>query len=257
MLARRVTACRSPALATGALAILLLSAASAYAQDARPQASGRSDPYVAVEMMLSPNGTWDGSGGAAGSGRVDIVTSASRQLLSSYGGRAKYVHPLGGYFALGGILATQSWGWHEFVYDERLNEVDTGMGRNIMLDFGVAPQARLPIAENFELFIEVPVGAAFNFLNTRRRAFLRAPTFAVPVEPISPGLGFTIGLVLGGRYVLSRHVGLLADIGLVHHRFSHSTKLPGNLPDGEPSGATVSNAFELTQLLISAGVFLR
>jgi hypothetical protein len=251
-----VTACGSLVLAIAAFAFPFLVIASACAQSAHTQPSDRNAPYVAVELMLSPNGTWDGSGGTAGSGRVDIVTSASQQLLLSYGGRAQYAHPLGGYFAFGAILATQSWGWHEFVYDQYLDEVDAGMGRNIMLDVAVAPQARLPIGENLELFLDLPIGAAFDFLNSRRRAFLRAPTFAVPVEPVSPGVGFTIGLLLGGRFVLSRHVGLLADIGLVHHGFSHSTKLPGNLPNGEPSGATVSNAFELTQLVISAGVFL-
>jgi hypothetical protein len=177
----------------------LLYAAPALAQEAQSQ----DESYFALELVL-------GVGGEAeleveipglGDGTVDA------DLEASFGGALSWMSPLHRYFVLGAQLGLMSW------------TVEDADDRNLLTDLVLVPQGRLPVSDDLELTLSVPVGLVVDFWGGDE--FSAAGVMA----DVSPGFGFEIGFLLGVRYAVSSSVGLLARLGYVMHSFTHEAEV--------------------------------
>lgn len=177
---------------------LLAHAAPALAQEARSQ----DDSYVAIELLLGVGGEADlgfDVAGFSGSGDVD--------LDPSFGGALSWMHPLHRYFVLGVQLGALSW------------EFENAGDRNLLIDVLAVPQGRLPINDELELTLSLPLGLVVDFWGGD--SFQAGAVMA----DVAPAVGFELGLLLGLRYAVSNDVGLLARLGYVMHSFTHEIEV--------------------------------
>ena len=202
---------RFPLLQLALLATLGL-ASVAHAQEARAQ----DDSYVALELRLGVGGEADGEFNVGG---VDV--SGEADLEASFGGGLAWMSPLHRYFVLGAELGVLSW------------EAEGANDRNLLLDLALVPQGRLPVSDDAELTLSVPVGLVVDFWGGDELSGFGASA------DVSPGFGFEIGFLLGVRYAVSTDVGLLARLGYVIQSFSHEV-------EGQVGGATASFDFDLS-----------
>jgi len=217
--------------------VCLLVSTTAAAQ----QTESRDDPYGLVKLLLGVAGSVSSSGGSANVGGVTATstgTSASDDLRLTFGGGAQYMHPLHRYFVLGGLFSVQSW--------QSRGQHNAGNGRSLMLDLDVVPQGRLPITNDIELYIGLPIGLTVDFLNGPT-----AMAAGVNVSGKDTAVGFNFSAVFGARFALSKSVGLLAEVGYVLHSFSHDIKVTAPIV----GTVTASAHLPLEQLALNAGVF--
>jgi hypothetical protein len=201
----------------------LLVCVPAHAQEARSQ----DDSYVALELLL-------GVGGEAEleievPGVVDVTGDAD--LEASFGGALSWMSPLHRYFVLGAQLGVLSW------------TVEDADDRNLLTDLLLVPQGRLPVSDDLELTLSVPVGLVVDFWGGDD------VNAGAVMADLAPAFGFEIGFLLGLRYALSPSVGLLARLGYVMHTFTHEAEL--ETPVGD---ATQDLGISLGQPRIQLGV---
>lgn len=202
----------------------LLSVAGAHAQDV-------DDPYFAAKLLL----------GVAGEGEIEIdgvPGEGEGDLELSYGAGLQYQNPLHDYFSLGGQLALRSW---------QSEAGDTANSdRNLLLDISVVPAGRYAVKPEIELYLAIPVGLSLDFWGDDGFAAGNAAS-----AEVSTGVGFNLGFMVGGRFLLGDDVGLLAELGYQLHSFSHEV-------DAMAAGVSVSPEFDVSlgQFAINLGVFL-
>lgn len=208
---------------------------------ARAQESQRrDDPYFALKLMLGLGGTVS-TGGAnvtVAGATISGNGSASDNLRPTFGGGVQYMHPLHRYFALGGVLAAQSW-------QSRAGD-DANASRNLMFDLSIVPQGRLPISDSIELYLALPIGLSLDAWN---EASVSAAGVTVNADH---ALGLNLSLLAGARFALSKSVGLLLELGYTMHSFSHDVhvQIPNVL------GVTVASVdLTLEQVALNFGVF--
>jgi hypothetical protein len=188
----------------------------AEAQQARAQDEG----YVAIELLL-------GLGGEAGveTTVAGVTVDAEGDLELSFGGALSYMHPLHRYFVLGVQLGVLSW------------EAEVSSDRNLLIDLAIVPQGRVPLSDEVELTLSVPVGPVVDFWGGDELS-VQAPGGGVSAD-IPPGFGFEIGFLLGVRYAVSTDVGVLARVGYVLQSFSHAVEV-------QAFGMTASQDFDIS-----------
>ena len=176
----------------------LLAAAPAHAQEAQSQ----DDSYFALELLLGVGGEAEVEvdvAGFSGTGEAD--------LEASFGGALSWMSPLHRYFVLGAQLGVLSW------------TVENADDRNLLTDLLLVPQGRLPVSDDLELTLSVPVGLVVDFWGGD------AVGAGGVMADVAPAFGFEIGFLLGLRYAVSSSVGLLARLGYVMHSFTHEAEL--------------------------------
>jgi hypothetical protein len=196
---------KRPTLLTLVLISLLPLSIASLPGAASAQARGTlEDPYIGVNVHLGFGGseTYEASN-----------TERSRSLSASFGLAGRYVHPLHAYFALGGSLGLTSW---------RGSSDDAG-SRNLLFDLLVLPTGKYALTRDLELYVSVPLGLALNSLNEvdRLSQFFGPYVQAFAEVDGNTAFGFAIGAMFGMRYQLLESVGLLAELGYMHHSFSH------------------------------------
>lgn len=222
-----------------ALLAWLFVATPAAAQDD----SALDDPYWALALMLGLGGDTDL--------HIDDIRAESIPLGSiddggdppaSVGGAVSYVHPLHRYFALGGRASLLSW---------RMDEDSDGK-RNLDFDFALMPQARVVLAQRFELYLGLPVGLAINLLREADSgtggALLRISSDA------DTGLGVSLSVLAGLRVALKNNLGLFAELGYAMHKFWHEGQVRLDVV-GVPIETDGEIDIRLSQAALNLGMF--
>lgn len=176
------------------------------------------DPYIGVNLHL----------GFGGSETYSVGNSEwNRSLTASFGVAGRYVYPLHAYFALGASLGITSW--------RGTSDNDDG-SRNLLFDLLLLPTGKYAITRELEVYVSVPIGLGLNSLNevNRQGAFFSPFVQAFAEVEGNTAVGFAIGAMLGARYQLLDGLGLYAELGYMHHSFSH--ELTGSIGAG---GATI------------------
>ena len=190
---------------TALLAGLVLAAPSAVSAQSP---SSQDDPYVAIKLAVGVQGSVDVDSTVAG-----VTVSANDDLEPSFGAGMAYMHPLHRYFVLGGQLSLLSW--------QTQSRDNANLDRNLLADLTVVPQGRLPVSDDIELTLGLPLGLALDFWGDDQVA-VGVGGASVVTGDVGPGVGFTFGLMLGARFAVSRSVGLLVELGYVAHNFTHT-----------------------------------
>lgn len=227
---------KSISLCAACITLFALGARPATAQE-RPRVESRDDPYFLVKLMLGLGGSVTGSNPTVG-GITTGGVSGSANLDPTFGGGLQYMHPLHRYFALGGVFALQSW--------RSSAGGDNNRDRNTLLDLAIAPQGRLPLSHDVELYLSLPIGATLDFYNE-----ISASVGGVSVSADN-AVGWNLALMAGARFALGERIGLAVEAGYARHEFSHD--LHGNVP-GIASGTLASLDMTLEQFALNAGVF--
>jgi hypothetical protein len=201
----------------------LVAAAPAEAQEARSQ----DDSYVALELLLGVGGEAEAEIEIPGLGDPTVETD----LEASFGGALSWMSPLHRYFVLGAQLGVLSW------------TVEDADDRNLLTDLLLVPQGRLPVSDDLELTLSVPVGLVVDFWGGDD------VNAGAVMADVAPAFGFEIGFLLGLRYAVSSSVGLLARLGYVMHSFTHEAEL-----DVGGASATQDLGISLGQPRIQLGV---
>jgi len=186
------------------LGLALPAPSPAAAQEVRSQ----DDPYVAIKLALGVGGSTGLETSAAG-----LTVSGKDDLEPSIGLAGAYMHPLHRYFVLGGQLGFLSW--------QTQSGDNANLNRNWLLDLTLVPAGRLPLTDDIELSLGIPVGLAVDFWGDDRIS-AGVGGINVVAGDVGTGLGFTIGVMLGARFALSKSIGLVVELGYVAHDFSHT-----------------------------------
>jgi hypothetical protein len=161
----------------------------------------RDKPYFAPELILGVGGSADVNG---------ANFSVNNDLEPSFGIGVKYMHPLHRYFVLGGQLSVLWWNTQGLA--------DLNQDRSLLLDLALVPQGRLPVTDDIELTLGLPIGVSFDFWGGDRIA-IGPIMFSTDV---STGIGFNLALMFGARFALSEDIGLTTELGYAMHSVSHS-----------------------------------
>ena len=194
---------RSPLGQLALLATLGLASIAQAQDDSNPRA--QDDSYLALELRLGVGGEADWEVDVAG-----FDGSFETDLEASFGAGVAWMSPLHRYFVLGAELGVLSW------------KPDNADDRNVLLDLALVPQGRLPVSDEVELTLSVPVGLVVDFWGGDEFSAMAGGVSAS--ADVSPGFGFEIGFLLGVRYAVSTDVGLLARLGYVMQSFSHEVE---------------------------------
>ena len=171
------------------------------------------DSYLAIELVLGVGGEADVEADVAG-----FTGSGSVDLDPSFGAALSWMKPLHRYFVLGAQLGALSW------------IAENADDRNLLLDLALVPQGRLPLSDDFELTLSLPVGLVVDFWGGDSYSAQAAGVSAS--ADVSPAVGFELGLLLGLRYAVSQDVGLIVRLGYVMQSFTHEFELQVNGVNG-------------------------
>lgn len=171
-----------------------------------------------------------------------ILDPDSRGLLreASYSLTLGFALPLIRHFSLAVEARWVNW---ESRVERRL-----GYGRYNLLDLSLVPRARWPIVRRAVLILGVPLGASFNVIDvtTTRRTF---------EEEAGVGSGFHLGLLFGGLFTLTQHVGLSVEVGPMFRTLSHRWRYTSRTDQGFVRDQEAVN-YQTLALSLRVGAFL-
>lgn len=184
------------------------------------------DSQWAVKLML-------GLGGELEIDPDGTSINYEDDLDVTVGGGVHFLYPIIKWFAIGGQVALQSW------------SPDMADDSNLLLDIVALPAGLLPLTDNVQLTLTVPVGITLDFWGDE----LVVGNNLANVE-VSTGFGFTIGIMLGAQFAVTDGFGVLAELGFVGHGWGHEV-------EGSAAGFTASNEFDanISQFALNLGVF--
>ena len=205
----------------------------------RTQAQSTDDSFVDVRLMFGLGGGVDREFEGPS---VSVADEPDLELTFGAGGA--YMVRLHDHFALGGLLALQSW------QSEAGDNAD--QDRNWMFDLSAVPQGIYGVAPNLDIYLSIPMGLTLDILGEEIEGTIQIPFQSVTWERSSLALGFNVGFLLGARFGLGG-VGLLAELGYVAHIFSHGA-------EASTSGVVQTTYeadwnFDLGQFALNLGVF--
>lgn len=189
-----------------ALCLVLLGVrGSAQAQGA---GAGLDAPYVAPKLMF-------GYGGEQNIDLpIDITTSASvlaaDDLEPTLGVGIAYMHPVHELFAIGGQLSVLWW--------ISSSAADDDQARDLCAALSALPQLSFDLLASLEAYLSVPFGLTLDVAGDD----LPRPDVGAALArrgDIGTGVGYHAGALLGARVALSGGFGVLAEAGLLFHRF--------------------------------------
>ena len=157
------------------------------------------DSQWAVKLML-------GMGGDVELDPDGTAVTVEDDLEVTVGGGVHFLYPVIKWFAIGGQVALQSW------------SPDSADDSNLLLDIVALPAGLLPLTDNVQLTLSVPIGISFDFIDDD---FVGNNLVSAEV---GTGVGFTIGIMLGAQFALSDSFGLLAELGFVGHGWEHEVE---------------------------------
>jgi hypothetical protein len=201
------------------------------------------DRYAVVKLMLGLDG------------RVGTdphpPESDSYRLNTSFGAAAEYNVPLHDFFSIGALLGVTSW--------RSSPGGDASASRNLDFDLALVPRGRFVVSSALEFYVAIPIGLALDFLNELNVH----NTLLLPVINTSAGLsvdggnalGFMIAAVVGARIALASGFGLIAELGYVHHSFTHSVTTNFDLSGLASTSVKADVSLSLGELALNVGVF--
>jgi hypothetical protein len=175
--------------------------------------------YFGLKLTLGVGGTRTVQSGSVSVGALNVNVSDTVKrkdnLLVSYGAAGQYMIPLHRFFALGGLVGIMSW---------KSSSASSDASRNLGFDLAVVPQGKLPISNELELYLSLPVGLTLDLWNEVQSSNSVGTLASVQVKS-NAAVGFTISLLAGARYALSERIGLFSELGFTHRQFSHELSL--------------------------------
>jgi len=199
------------------------------------------DRYAVVKLMLGLDGRVGTDPHAPG--------SDSYRLNTSFGAAAEYNVPLHDFFSIGALLSVTSW--------RSSPGGDASASRNLDFDLALVPRGRFVVSSALEFYVAIPIGLALDFLNELNvSSMLALPFIGNFVVGLDGGnaLGFMIAAVVGARIALTSGFGLIAELGYVHHSFTHSVTTNFELI-GLASSVKADLGLSLGELALNVGVF--
>jgi hypothetical protein len=189
---------------------------------------------------------------------LTAVDGSSDLKTPAFAAEVNYIFSLHRYFGLGGL-----WGFHTWRSDaaETLRE-----GTSLGVEVGAVIQPRLPVTENLELYVALPITLTLSILN-EYRTWAQAP-HVIPAmqgmpemtqgdaEHVDPAFGYGLGALLGARYAISRNFGVLLEFGYRRFAFTHNVDFRvSETLDSMGSGTAIGLATVTQQFRVNAGVF--
>jgi hypothetical protein len=222
-------------------ALGLLASSTAQAERDEPL----DDRYAVVKLMLGFNGR------VAIDPHAPPPASDSYDLSTSFGVAAEYNVPLHDFFSIGALLGVTSW--------RSSPGSDASASRNLDFDLALVPRGRFVVSPALELYVAVPIGLALDFLNELNLS----NSLSLPVLGTNAGisidggsaLGFMIAAMVGARVALASGFGLIAELGYVHHAFTHSVTTNFDLAGLASTSVKTNLALSLGELALNIGVF--
>jgi hypothetical protein len=197
-------------------------------------------PYVAPKLILGFAGEADVEPAAVGG------VSVEDDLEVSFGAGFAYMHPLHRHFALGGQLALA---WWQTEGGDTANQ-----DRNVVTDLSIVPQGVLPVSDDIELTLGLPIGLTLDFWGGDSVA-AGVGGVATVMGDVNPAFGFNFGLVAGAHFHLSSSVGLLVELGYFGHSFTHEVEATVMTPVGTiQAGGEVDIALGQPRLLVGVSL---
>jgi Outer membrane protein beta-barrel domain len=223
---------------------LVLAASTSHAQS-NPRLD---QDYLALGLALGFAGTVTVNSDAVQTDEAMVTAlSADSPLGLSVGGAARYVFGLHPYFALGAQFGFDAWRSQQAAAQDRAH--------SWLFEVGIVPQARLPLDPRLELYLAVPVGLTLSALSEAETwiQLLAAdnPMFS-GVADVDPRFGYSIGAMLGVRFALVDHFGVLLELGYLRDAVVHPVDV--RFSEGT-NGTQVSLEIVTHQFGICAGVF--
>lgn len=166
------------------LGALLLCSGTAYGQN------HRMTPMVGPELSLGVGGQVDVS---------FLGLTASADLRPTLGGGLRVSVPLHQYFAADARIAAYSW------------SAKDSDGRNLLVDIGVIPRARLTPVEGLEAYAGFPVGLSVSRLASGANG-----------GDSDGSIGVHIGLLGGAQVRLNESLSAMAEVGYLRHGATHT-----------------------------------
>lgn len=140
------------------------------------------------------------------------LTQDGRELSSSstLGFNVRGDTPLAKYVLLGPMLQLGAWS----------ADVEPEPSRSYAIDLDLVLRLRLPITTSgpsYQLWLGMPVGLTIDILGDE-------------VDHVAPyGLGWNIGVLLGGAVHVSSKLGLFAETGWLQHKLTHTADVGPDL----------------------------
>ncbi|HEY2736144.1 MAG TPA: hypothetical protein VGI70_19235, partial [Polyangiales bacterium] len=163
----------------------------------------------------------------------------------SYGLAAQYMVPVHRYFVIGGLLGITSW--------QSASGSDNDASRDLALDLAVVPQGRIGILQNLELYLSVPIGLTFDWLNEVASSTSVAGIATGKIDA-NTAVGLMVSILIGARLALFDNFGLFTEIGWIHRSFSHDIRGSGSIFGAGGSG-TVNADISLNEFAWNLGAY--
>jgi hypothetical protein len=186
------------------------------------------------------------------------VDATSDLKSPAFTAEVNYIFSVHRNLGIGGL-----WGFH--TWRSEAAEV-TREGTSLGVEVGAVIQPRLPVTENLELYLAIPISLTLSILK-EYKAWAETPhvtpaTQDMPEMPqgdaehVDPAFGYGLGALVGARYALSRDFGVLLEFGYRRFAFTHNVdfRLSETL-DNMGSGTTIGLATVTQQFRVNAGVF--
>jgi hypothetical protein len=213
--------------------------------------------YLSVKLGLSVAGSLSASSDAVtlkhdeGEPAVTVAPVDSKGDLQSpsFAAEVDYIFALHRYFGLGALLGFQT--WHSKPAADLLKE-----GGSYGFDAGAVLQPRLPIGSNFELYLSIPLSLTLSLLNEYKTWTELPHGTQGTAESVGPTFGLGLGVLVGARYALGSHFGLLLELGYQRYMFTHTVQFQiSEEVDHDGSGTGLGLNLVTQQFRINAGVF--
>lgn len=179
---------------------------------------------------------------------ISALDSKSDLKSGAIAAEIDYIFSAHRYLGIGGL-----WGFHTWRSQaaEQLGE-----GTSLGFEVGVVIQPRLPLTPSFELYLSLPISLTLSILN-EYKAWTDIPHLAQgAAEDVDPTYGYGLGALVGARYSLSRHFGLLLEFGYQRFAFTHDVAFRvSEMEDPMGSGTNIGLAMATSQFRVNAGVF--
>ena len=142
-----------------------------------------------------------GFGGGVDEGGVEY------DVATTYGGNLRADIPVARYVLIGPLFQIGAW---------RPDPPGAAPSRDYYFDLDLFFRGRIPIAvkpSGMQIWGGVPVGLTLSFLGSDRRTL------------DGFGVGWNIGILIGGAIHFSKAFGMFAEVGWLQHRMSHEREI--------------------------------
>jgi hypothetical protein len=215
------------------------------------------EQYLSVKLGLGLGGSIhvgsDGQTLRPTEDEADVIAIApvdrkSDLKSAAFAGEVNYIFSLHRNLGIGGL-----WGIHTW----RSNAAELmGEGTSFGVEVGAVIQPRLPLTNSFELYVALPISLTLDILN-EYKAWGEIPhVMEGTAEHVDPAFGYGLGALLGARYAITGHFGVLLEFGYQRFAFTHDVDFHVHEDRAaEGSGTTIGLNVVTQQFRANAGVF--